>query len=90
MSFTNHEEPQCVQSAMLHSQQHHSGLILQICSLQHPQDPALPHEGSSRLLVQALVISCLIYCNLLLAGLPASAIKPLVHDLCSTYQNSPM
>ncbi|XP_061103740.1 uncharacterized protein LOC133132363, partial [Conger conger] len=32
---------------------------------------------STQLLVQALVISCLDYCNSLLAGLPACAIKPL-------------
>ena len=32
---------------------------------------------AAQLLVQALVISCLDYCNSLLAGLPASAIKPL-------------
>ncbi|KAK0143403.1 hypothetical protein N1851_018475 [Merluccius polli] len=32
---------------------------------------------ASQLLVQALIISRLDYCNSLLAGLPASAIKPL-------------
>ncbi len=34
-------------------------------------------EHSSQLLVQALVLSRLDYCNALLAGLPASSIKPL-------------
>ena len=33
---------------MLHGQHHRSGLILQIFSLQHPRDPALPHEGKQR------------------------------------------
>ena len=32
---------------MLHREHHRGGTILQICPLQHPQDPALPHEGSS-------------------------------------------
>ncbi|KAJ8353285.1 hypothetical protein SKAU_G00208520 [Synaphobranchus kaupii] len=32
---------------------------------------------STQLLVQAMVLSCLDYCNSLLAGLPASAIRPL-------------
>ncbi len=34
-------------------------------------------EHASQLLVQALVLSRLDYCNALLAGLPASSIKPL-------------
>ncbi len=34
-------------------------------------------EHASQLLVQALVLSRLAYCNTLLAGLPASSIKPL-------------
>jgi len=34
-------------------------------------------EHAARLLVQALVLSRLDYCNALLAGLPASSIKPL-------------
>ncbi|KAK0156500.1 hypothetical protein N1851_000216 [Merluccius polli] len=38
---------------------------------------ALQHLLNLQLLVQALVISCLDYCNSLLAGLPAAAIKPL-------------
>ena len=49
MSFTNRKEPLRGpgQSAVLHSQHHRGGPILQICSLQHPPDPTLPHEGSS-------------------------------------------
>ncbi len=34
-------------------------------------------ENASQLLVQALVLSRLDYCNALLAGLPASSVKPL-------------
>ena len=49
MSFTNCEEPWrgTGQSAVLHGQHHLGGPISQTCTLQHPQDPALPHEGSS-------------------------------------------
>ena len=57
------------QSVMLHRNDHRRGSILQICTLQHPQYPSI--------LVEAPVISRLDYCNSLLAGLPASAIKPL-------------
>ena len=35
------------QSVMLHRKHHCGGPILQICTLQHPQNPALPHKGSS-------------------------------------------
>uniref|UniRef100_A0A674EIM9 Immunoglobulin heavy variable 11-2 n=1 Tax=Salmo trutta TaxID=8032 RepID=A0A674EIM9_SALTR len=38
--------------------------------------PCLTQEAV-QVLIQALVISCLDYCNSLLAGLPACAIKPL-------------
>ena len=34
-------------------------------------------EKTAQILIQALVISCLDYCNSLLAGAPASAIRPL-------------
>ena len=57
--------------------------------------PFLTREAA-QLLVQSLVISRLDYCNSLLAGLPASAIKPLQRIQkrqrapCSTYRSSPM
>ncbi len=50
--------------------QHHcNNLLLQIHPPQHQEDTSA--------LVQALVISCLDYCNSLLAGVPACAIWPL-------------
>ncbi len=51
--------------------------ILQVCIAQHQKDQALLTEHAAQLLVQALVISRLDYCNALLAGLPTNTIKPL-------------
>ncbi len=48
--------------------------ILQVCIAQHQKDLT---EHAAQLLVQALVISRLDYCNALLAGLPSNTIKPL-------------
>ncbi len=45
-------------------------------SILHQKDQALT-EHAAQLLVQALVISRLDYCNALLAGLPSNSIKPL-------------
>ncbi len=47
---------------------------------------------AAQLLVQALVISRLGYCNALLAGLPSNTIKPLqmIHDWSSTSRKEPM
>ncbi len=50
--------------------------ILQVCTTQQ-KDQALLTEHAAQLLVQALVISRLDYCNALLAGLPSNTIKPL-------------
>ncbi len=55
-------------------------------------------EHAAQLLVQALIISRLDYCNALLAGLPSSMIKPLQmiqnaaarHDWSSKSQKEPM
>ncbi len=49
----------------------------QVCIAQHQKDQALLTEHAAQLLVQALVISSLDYCNDLLAGLPSNTIKPL-------------
>jgi len=68
-------------SAVLQRQHHLSGPTLYNCSLQHPQDPALHlccfTRKAAQILVQALIITHLNHCDSLLAGLPASAIKPL-------------
>ena len=47
--FSNCRKSRCGigQSVMLHGKHHCAGPILQICTLQHPQNPALPHKGSS-------------------------------------------
>ncbi len=45
-------------------------------------------EHAAQLLVQALVISWLDYCNALLAGLPSNTIKPLQMNAECTMQNS--
>ena len=55
--------------AVLRPQRHRCGPILQICPLQHPQDPVFPYRGP--------LVSCLNYCNSLLSGLRASASNPL-------------
>ncbi len=49
-------------------------------------------EHAAQLLVQALVISRLGYCNALLAGLPSNTIKPLqmIHDWSSMSRKEPM
>ncbi len=49
-------------------------------------------EHAAQLLVQALVISRLGYCNDLLAGFPSNTIKPLqmIHDWFSTSPKEPM
>ena len=62
---------------MLHSKHRRGNLILQICALQHPQDPAVPHEGSTPAPVPSACQLHLDYSNSVLAGLPDSAIKPL-------------
>ncbi len=49
--------------------------VLPVCIAQHQKDQAFPY--TAQLLVQALVISRLDYCNTLLAGLPSCTIKPL-------------
>ena len=74
ITFIDFEEPGCnpQQLTVLGPQHHWCGPILQICPLQHPQDP-----NSTQLLVQVLVIPRLDYCNLLLAWHPASVTKPL-------------
>ncbi len=51
--------------------------ILQVCTTQHQKDQALSDRAAAQLLVQALVISRLDYCNALLTGLPSNTIKPL-------------
>ncbi len=51
--------------------------ILQVCATQHQKDQAFLTEHAAQLLVQALVVSRLDYCNALLAGLPSNTIKPL-------------
>ncbi len=56
--------------------------ILQVCIAQHQKAIRLNirpflTEHAAQLLVQALVISRLDYCNALLAGLPSNTIKPL-------------
>ncbi len=54
--------------------------VQQICFIQHQEDQALSFWIcflNRPLLVQALVLSRLDYCNALLAGLPDSSIKPL-------------
>ena len=49
ISFFNCQKPWCGtgQSVMLHRKHHRGGQILQTCTLQHQQDPALPHWESS-------------------------------------------
>ena len=59
---------------MLHRKHDCGDPILQICTCRIR--PFLTREAA-QLLVQSLVISRLDYCNSLLTGLPASAIKPL-------------
>ncbi len=51
--------------------------ILSVCIAQHHKDQALLKQHAAQLLVQALIISRLNYCNALLAGLPSCTIKPL-------------
>ncbi len=51
--------------------------ILQVCTTQHQKDQAFLTHHAAQLLVQALVISRLDYCNALLSGLPSNTIKPL-------------
>ncbi len=50
---------------------------MQVCTTQHQKDQPFLTEHAAQLLVQALVISRLDYCNALLAGLPSNTIKPL-------------
>ncbi len=51
--------------------------IMKVCIIQHQNDQVFLTEHAAQLLVQALVISRLDYCNALLAGLPSNTIKPL-------------
>ena len=80
ISYTNCKEPRrgTGQSTALHSQHHRGDPILQICPLQHPQDPALPHEGSSTALGPRLDYFLLFF----------KLFKPFQHDSCSTYRSS--
>ena len=62
---------------ILDDQHHRSDPILQICSLQHPPDPTLPHKGSSAALSPS---TCHLPHRLLQlppGWTPCSAIKPL-------------
>ena len=43
----------------------------------HKKDQATPNPNATQLLVHSMVISCLDYCNALLTGPPACAVKPL-------------
>ena len=50
---------------------------MQVLPVQHPASRPFLTTYSTKLLIQAMVLSRLDYCNSLLAGLPASAIRPL-------------
>ena len=50
---------------------------MQVLPVQHPENRPFLTTYSTQLLIQAMVLSRLDYCNSLLAGLPASAIRPL-------------
>ena len=65
---------------ILHPKHHCCGQILQIIQIYIIcRIWSFLTTDSTQLLVQALVTSCLDYCNSLLAGLPAFATKPLQH-----------
>ena len=89
IAFTDCEEPG--RNPRRRTLLHRCGPILQICPLQHPQDPDIPHKrrnASNRWSSLALVISLLGYCNSWQHHCRAS--RTLQRVLFSVYPNSPM
>ena len=91
-AFINWEEPwrNPQRLTILHPQHHCCGPILQICPLQHLQNPVFPNVGCNATLGPSTGHSLLDYCKSLLAGLLVFATTPLQHASFSIYPNSSM